>query len=56
MTDFSAESFFSSHPPPEGLDETLESLEEFIAFHVQAQRKVVLVTVSPLYLCLLVAF
>lgn len=46
MSDFSAEAFFASHPPPVDLDSTLDQLEKFIQFHAQHGRKVVLVTVS----------
>jgi phosphopantothenate---cysteine ligase (ATP) len=43
---FSAESYFATQPPPPTLDEDVARVRQFIQRQTEAQRKVVLVTVS----------
>ena len=45
---FSAEEFFLTQPPPSTLDEDVARVRQFIKRHTEANRKVVLVTVSVL--------
>lgn len=49
---FSAEEFFLTQPPPPTLDEDVARVRQFIKRHTEANRKVVLITVSGLfYIC-----
>jgi phosphopantothenate-cysteine ligase len=45
-TNFSAESYFATQPPPPTLEQDVQRVREWIQKQVAAGRKVVLVTVS----------
>jgi phosphopantothenate-cysteine ligase len=47
-TSFSAESYFETQPPPAGIDEAIQEVNEFIDYHKASGRKIVLITVGVL--------
>ncbi len=44
--DESIAEFFRSSPPPDDLEQIEQDLKEFVDFHMQQRRRIVLVTVS----------
>ncbi len=46
LTSFSTESYFSSQPPPPGLEERVKAVKHFIAKWANTDKKVVVVTVG----------
>ena len=46
---FSAEKYFATQPPPPTLEEDVARVRDFVRRQQAAKRKVVLVTVRPLY-------
>lgn len=47
---FSAESYFSTQPPPAGLEQDIAGVKQFVQRQASSGRNVVLVTVSLYYL------
>ncbi|CAE6533558.1 unnamed protein product [Rhizoctonia solani] len=43
-TTFSAESYFETQPPPADLDDNIQGVKEFIDYHANSGRKIVLIT------------